>query len=102
VGCAGLAIAARLSGCSFEGSILFYKIVDDLQNKKMRQPFLVSRNGIASGLIKRMLLRKNCAQVAYESGIGRFCRLGVLYALRGKLPILKVACNLPTIENMDC
>ncbi|KEO58250.1 hypothetical protein SMB34_14375 [Thalassospira permensis NBRC 106175] len=34
-----MAIAAHLSGCSFEGSILFYKIVDDLQNKKMRLSF---------------------------------------------------------------
>jgi len=97
-----LAIAARLSGCSFEGSILFYKIVDDLQNKKMRLSFWVSRNGFASGLIKIMLLRKNCAQVAYESGIGRFCCLGVSGERPAKLPILKMARNLPTIENMDC
>ncbi|WP_404423274.1 hypothetical protein [Thalassospira australica] len=97
-----MAIAAHLSGCSFEGLILFYKIVDDLQNKKMRQFFLMSRSGVASGLIKRMLLRKNCAQVAYESGIGWFHRLVVSGEPLEKLPILKVACNLPTIENMDC
>ncbi|RCK35549.1 hypothetical protein TH9_02340 [Thalassospira xiamenensis] len=102
MGCAGLAIAAHLSGCSFEGSILFYKIVDDLQNKKMRQSFWMSRNGFALGLIKRMLLCKNCAQVAHESGIGRFHRPMVSGECRAKLPILKVACNLPTIKNMDC
>jgi len=49
-----------------------------------------------------MLLRKNCAQVAYESGIGRFCCLGVSGERPAKLPILKMARNLPTIENMDC
>ncbi|OSQ31596.1 hypothetical protein TH468_05930 [Thalassospira sp. MCCC 1A03138] len=58
----------------------------------------MSRNGVALSLIKRMLLCKNCAQVAYESGIGGFHRPMVLGKRPAKLPILKVACNLPTIK----
>jgi len=62
----------------------------------------MSRDGFAFGLIKRMLLCKNCAQVAHESGIGRFRRPMVSGECPAKLPILKMARNLPTIENMDC